>query len=213
MADAGFATLVIEGEGGYNVEQVSRFLLALDRAYNSLLVLENVVLSPHDLAHTQWFPQLTEHSSAAQRVHVLSEVSSSLLFPAEMTDLIRPRDRLVLRAVHLESPGWWKVIGQLNPLETIRKYLKDQHERRKDRQYREPAEARKLELQNKLLQLDWIDKALTVAHKHGATDKEMATLRQNLIYQPLAQLDVFQDEGLISTATIVDAEPGERSNG
>jgi hypothetical protein len=213
MADPELATLVIEGEGGFEVKQVSRFLVALDTAYNSLLVFENVVLNPQGLAHSTWLPLLTDHVPLPRRIHLLADASSGILFPAELESLVQPHDRLLLRAVRLESPGLWKMVGQLNLLETIRKYLNDRHERRKDRQYREAAEQERLALQNRLLQIKSIDNALTVARKHGASDGEMASLRQHLLYQPLAQLNEFQDSGLISTATIVDAEPKEHHNG
>ena len=32
-----------------------------------------------------------------------------------------------------ESPGFWEFLGSLNPLEVIRRYLNDRHERAKDR--------------------------------------------------------------------------------
>src|SRR5580704_6692033 len=46
-------------------------------------------------------------------------------------------DRLVLSSVSLNSPGAWSFLGNFISLETIRKYLQNRHERRKDTNYRE----------------------------------------------------------------------------
>jgi len=47
-------------------------------------------------------------------------------------DNIIPQDeRLVISKVTFQSPGFWEFLGSLNPLEQIREYLKDRHERQK----------------------------------------------------------------------------------
>ena len=66
--------------------------------------------------------------------------------------MITPQYELVLDGVSLSSPGAWDFLGKLNPLDVIRQYLTDRHERRKDKEYREAHENRKLYLENKLLE-------------------------------------------------------------
>jgi hypothetical protein len=55
--------------------------------------------------------------------------------------------------VQLTSPGFWDFLGKLMPLETIRQYLNDRHERAKDREYRNEAEEKRLDLENRLLEM------------------------------------------------------------
>lgn len=75
-----------------------------------------------------------------------------------------PDDRLELRRISIESPGFWEFFGALNPLQQIREYLKDRHERRKDVDYRDAAG---LLLESELLQ-------------RQITEKENGILRDQL---------------------------------
>jgi len=93
-------------------------------------------------------------------------------------------------------------VGKLNPLEQIRLYLNDRHERRKDREYRESEEAAKLRLQNAALETQVLRDRITAAREMGATDEDLAPLLDRFVRQPLNGLDRFQDEGLIENADI-----------
>lgn len=53
-------------------------------------------------------------------------------------------DRLIILKVNIQSPDFWEVIGSLNPLEQIREFLKDRHERKIDDHYRSRAKIRQL---------------------------------------------------------------------
>ena len=57
--------------------------------------------------------------------------------PEEIASLVPRKEQLILSAVKLTSPGFREFSGTLNPLEVLRKYLNDRHERRKDHEYRE----------------------------------------------------------------------------
>src|SRR5690606_11924323 len=50
--------------------------------------------------------------------------------------IILPSDALVINRVNIQSPGFWEFLGSLNPLQQIREFLKDRHERKKDKKYR-----------------------------------------------------------------------------
>jgi hypothetical protein len=113
---------------------------------------------------------------------------------------------LILRGVRLESPGFWDFVGKLNPLEVIRQYLNDRHERRKDRSYREAAEARKLDLENQLLENKVIRERIQIAQELGATEEDLAPLLNEFVYRPLNGLDVPQDRDLIEIAEFIKDE-------
>jgi len=61
-----------------------------------------------------------------------------------------PKDLLEIASFSIHSPGFWEVLGGLNPLQQIREYLNDRHKRRQDREFREAAEKKKLEIENEL---------------------------------------------------------------
>lgn len=94
-------------------------------------------------------------------------------------------------------------MGALNPFEVFRKYLSDRHERRKDRDYRESAEERKLILENLSTETRVISERVRLAREMGATDRDLAPLLNELIYKPLVALDRYQDKGVIEDAEIL----------
>ena len=104
-------------------------------------------------------------------------------------------------------------MGKLNPLEVLRQYLNDRHERRKDREYREPAEARKLELENELLELKVITQKVEFLKELGGfTPQDIDLLKDQLLKRPLQQLNFSQDQGLIVDAQIVDPESEKKKS-
>lgn len=107
-----------------------------------------------------------------------------------------------MSAASLNSPGAWEFLGTLNPLEVLRNYLNDRHERRKDCEYRESAEHRRLDLENLILKNRLISERVRLAKDMGATDRDLAPLFNELIYRPLVALDRYEDKGIIEYAEI-----------
>jgi hypothetical protein len=119
-------------------------------------------------------------------------------------DTVLPKYRLVVTSVRIESPGLWEFLGSLNPLQQIRQYLNDRHERRKDREYREEAEKKKLELENDILQAAVWEKEDAVLHGRinmlkelGYTEEEIRQLAWGNLGPPLKELGGHQDSGFI----------------
>jgi hypothetical protein len=107
----------------------------------------------------------------------------------------------------MKSPGYWDFLGKLNPLEVTRQYLQDRHERRKDREYREAAEKRRLDLDNTLLENKVIKERIEIAKNLGATEEDLAPLLNELVIKPVRELDRYQDRGAIETGEIVKGLP------
>jgi len=66
----------------------------------------------------------------------------------KFSDLVLPDEKLIVHKVNIESPGVWEFIGTLNPLQQLREYAKERHERRKDKEWREAEEQRQMSLDN-----------------------------------------------------------------
>ncbi|MBV9512110.1 MAG: hypothetical protein JO303_17700 [Caulobacteraceae bacterium] len=120
--------------------------------------------------------------------------------------MIPDAERLILAAVDIASPGVWEFLGSLHPLEVLRRYLNDRHERRKDRDYRETAEQRRLHLENLKLEDGIIADRIRLAREMGATDRDLAPLLNALVNRPLAALDKHQDRQLIGAAEMADVK-------
>lgn len=197
----------INGHGEVEVELVAAYLIDLRHAYNSILVFETTLDgfqrayrdSPYPFYVGNLAPPLLRRGSRFTREWPASA--------EEVAALVPHSEQLVLASVRLESPGFWEFIGKLNPLEVIRKYLNDRHERRKDREYRESAEARKLNLENLKLENTVIRERLAMARKFGATERDLAPLLNELVFRPLGVLDRHQDKGVIENVELPRLPP------
>ena len=195
------ARLRVHGRGGVEVELVATYLTDLKHAYDSLLLFEATIDGMRRLARDFPFPRHPFGTDFGW-----PPVSRRTSWPptAEAVASFVPRkEQLVLSAVRLNSPGFWEFLGTLNPLEVLRKYLNDRHERRKDHEYRESAEQRRLALENLSLESRVILERVRLAKEIGATDRDLAPLLNELIYKPLMALDRYQDKGVIEHTEIV----------
>lgn len=181
--------LRIHGDGDAYVGDVSGFLQALEYAYNSAYVFDSIIEEAEDLYRTGNSPGLP--------IRNLLWMAWWPPTPEKVAAMVPEADRLRLIGVELHSPGFWDFLGKFIPLETIRLYLNDRHERQKDRQYRSRIEAEKLELENFKDKID-------VLKQLGATDKDLALLKEQLLAKSLRQLNSYQDNGLILEGEIVD---------
>jgi hypothetical protein len=119
-------------------------------------------------------------------------------------DSVLPEYRLVVKSVRIESPGLWEFLGSLNPLQQIREYLNDRHKRRQDREFREAAEKKKLELENDILQRTVWEKdnavlrdRISILKEVGWSDDEIRQLVWANVGPPLKELGSHQDSGFI----------------
>jgi hypothetical protein len=197
----------IHGNGEVEVELVATYLADLTYAYNSILVFETAFDSLRRL-YPESGPLLFSSILFGRPRRGSRFFGSWQLTRDEITSLVPISERLVLAGVELHSPGAWDFIGKLNPLEVLRQYLNDRHERRKDRAYRESAEARRLKLENLKLENEVIAGRISVAKQMGATDRDLAPLLNELVFRPLGLLDHYQDKGVISSV-----EPPRRISG
>ena len=190
--------LRLHGNGEVLVEDVYKYLNALEYAYNCAYVLESITQQAEEIARQYETPPIPLRN---------------LLWgnwwpptPEKVAGLVPSEDKLKLRGVELNSPGFWDFMGTLNPMEVVRQSVCDHHERRKDREYREPAEARKLELENELLAIEVFEKKLQILKEIGATPQDLSLLKDQLLKKPLQGLNPSQDQGLIVDAQIVNPE-------
>ena len=105
---------------------------------------------------------------------------------------------LELKGAVFQSPGYWDFLGKLNPLENIREYLNDRHDRIKDIEYRNRYEKEELDLKNKLLKLDVINKAIKTSKNAGIPDSEITKILRDNVLTPMLKLETFQDAEIIS---------------
>ncbi|RDK82776.1 hypothetical protein [Marinirhabdus gelatinilytica] len=113
--------------------------------------------------------------------------------------LILPSDSLKINKVNIQSPGFWEFLGSLNPLQQIREYLKDRHERIKDKNYRSRQEEQIGELEITEKQTRILNGRIETLKSLGFSDIEIRQMVNSLIQEPLNRLNKFQDNGQIET--------------
>lgn len=195
--------LRVHGQGEVEVELITEYLGDLKHAYDSVLVFESVIAGLIRASREipfPWHPLGMHIGWPLGPRRAVRYVRDWPPTAEEISSLVPHSEQLVLFAVQLSSPGFWEFLGKLNPLEVIRQYLNDRHERRKDREYRESAERRRLTLENLSLENRVLSERMRLAKELGASDQDLAPLLNELVYKPLTALDHHQDKGVIEYA-------------
>lgn len=119
---------------------------------------------------------------------------------------IYPPDQLEISRIKIQSPGWIELIASLNPLQQIREYLKDRHERRKDKLWRWESEKKREEAELDLLRTQAERERIGAIRDFHGLLQEMDISpeeRQKILWQrvgaPLSRLARHQDSGLIGS--------------
>ena len=115
----------------------------------------------------------------------------------DIDKIILPNDRLIISKVNIQSPGFWEVLGSLNPLQQIREYIKDRHERKKDNKYKSRQEEELAELEITERRGRIINQRIETLRGLGYSDSEIRQLVTAMVIQPLNRLGGHQDNGQI----------------
>ena len=122
--------------------------------------------------------------------------------------------KMTFYRVEFTSPGFWKFLGALNPLETVRKWCADRHERRKDIDYREAHEAEKMRLDNEKLKTEVVQGRIRTLEQAGVPKDKIREALARYLVEPLTRLQRHQDAGLVGGAETVrlddDGKDGPR---
>lgn len=115
--------------------------------------------------------------------------------------ILLPEDVLQIDAIRFSSEGFWSFLGSLNPLETIRKWVQDHHERKKDNLYRSREEDRGMQIDNAIKNVELLSKTADLFQRLGVSQDEA---RRALLpaAQSLCDLDDKMDQGLVTRADL-----------
>ncbi|GHY85059.1 hypothetical protein VCSRO120_3556 [Vibrio cholerae] len=97
-------------------------------------------------------------------------------------------------------------MGKLNPLEVLRQYLNDRHERKKDEDYRNTLEKEKLGIENDILKLEFTRQVIEVARQTGHSEEEIRSIVRDQIVIPLISLDALSEKGMVTYVEIPEDE-------
>lgn len=224
--ESGLLRLPWVADEAISIDVVSHFSRALERAYNQTWLFQNVPAKEFRLKFEPR-PRVSQKKSKARTASELTrgfEGPESPLGRGALGRYAVPiQKRLVLKSVVIQSPGFWEVIGDLNPLEVIRKYLQDRHVRRQDRAYRETEEAARLSLENQAQELENFERATRISllenevvagrivllRRAKVPEEAIQRAVQGMLTQPLRSLGRYQDDGLLGRPELKDSTDGE----
>ena len=191
--------LVIVANRGGTIAEILAFLSDVEAAYIALYSFDRFWVS-RDQRRSRRLEWLMYSGDPLRELGFFKYTS---IEPA----MIPPSARLSLERVQIESPGIWEFAASLNPLEQIRKFLIDRHERRKDKKYREQSEKERLKLDNELIQAQIVKQSIANLHymikvmgEAGIDDDVLQQIIWAQVGNPMSRLGVHQDTGLIGGA-------------
>jgi hypothetical protein len=135
-----------------------------------------------------------------------TSITKTLSIIPNVRELILPKDTLFINKVNIASPGFWEILGNLNPLSQIREYLKERHERLKDKEWRNELERRKMTLENINFETDIVSKQIDLLKKADIPEEDIQRFVMRHYYNPLAKLNPYQDSGMIQSAELIDVK-------
>ncbi len=216
--------LRIKAEKLGTVKEVNQFLTDFDFAYNSIYSFDFLVdsLSNDRQRRLQQFDERFHHlrkywkeySSRKdfpfdpflyelfldRNLYSRDEISINLLelqSRLHIEKIVLPSDRLTILKVNIQSPGFWELLGSLNPLQHIREYINDRHERQKDKKFRSRQEEELGELSIIEKKNNIINQKIEILRNLGYSEQEIRQLVVSMVIEPLNKLGSHQDNGLI----------------
>lgn len=125
--------------------------------------------------------------------------------PVLLLDEPNPEPLLIAR-IQINSPGLWDFLGSLSPLEVLRRYLNDRHERKRGEDFR-ALELEEKRLQNEMLRTQVIRERIALFREFDETASLIQAAEFARASVALGRVDSSQDSGLIGAASIHYQEP------
>jgi hypothetical protein len=189
------AILTLNAKLPVTVKEAAQFLEELDSTYKHLRLLEIIQEEVSSQAvfsiHSFW-----------GYLHQEGEIDIPEFY-------LTPNDSLILARANFNSPGFWEVLGSFNPLQQIREFLNDRHLRKKDADYKNELEKRKLQLENAEIETDILGKQINLLEKIGYSKAQIRKMLNKHYYNPLARLGENADKAEV-TMVKVERAPSAR---
>lgn len=189
-------TVKLNLERGATISEFSSFLSDLEGAYLSL----------YQLPSREWTRSLER-----LRLWPIEFFGPEFLYGGSRIDRIRPEnvyppDQLEISRITIHSPGWIELIGSLNPLQQLRDYLKDRHERKKDKEWRGEFEKKRADAELEIILIQAERERVGVLkdfyellNRMDVSPEEKKKILWERVGAPLTKLARHQDRGLLGS--------------
>lgn len=190
-------TIRLNIERGASVAEFKSFLDDLETAYLAVYALPS---------NQEWrslerrFPFLIEFLGAGFFTHRFANTER---FGSEN---VFPLDQIEITRISIQSPGFVELLAAFNPLQQIREYLKDRHERKKDKEWRWESEKDRAAAEVNILRIQAEREGTSAIREFselldsiGLREEEKQKILWERVGGPLARLGKHQDSGLLGS--------------
>jgi hypothetical protein len=184
--------------------RATRLLTGVTTAYDDLIRFFELANRLGDIANDpdEYGPQIRRKSAISDREFLNSTLHDWLLrddlpFPWKPTG----SDILYLHRAEFSSPGIIELIGKLNPLEQIRLYIQERHERKISR------EKARVEIAHDYL--DLLQKTTLMLRDAGVKQADIRRILERRIIQPLTALDDLKSSDIVENFSVIEVIPAE----
>jgi hypothetical protein len=195
------AKIRIHAEKLGDIRKVTQYLQTIEKVYNHLYTMHFIVEDA-----TRRHSELNKGSWREKSIR-------TIISGKRPDEIVLPEDHLQVSSIIINSPGFWEFLGSLNPLEVLRKYLCDRHERLKDQTYRNRIEEEKGELENEKLRMQVVEEKVNLLRKLGVPEDKIRNAVFKHVIRPLSMLDDFQDKRMIQDAEIISEDENPKPKG
>ena len=190
-------TIRLNIERGAAVTEFTTFLQDLEDAYLAVYSLPSLRDWRHGRRRFPFPPEFYE-------VPFLQQLRSSA--KAVPREDAYPLDQLEITKLKIESPGFIELLASFSPLQQLREYLKDRHERTKDREWRSETEKSKALMELDILRIQYESSRIGAIKEFHDLLKDMhidPEERDIIIWEkigvPLSKLGRHQDSALLGS--------------
>ncbi len=209
IENEGDETLRMELGDSLYLDQLIHALSDFTWAYNAIYYFLDVTDDIEQISRAwrrsepYWPPGMPYFYGLPFKTKGRSSASVELVPPerVELAGYVHPRDRLIVKGCQIASPGWLDVIGKLNPLDVLRQWAQDRHERQKDTAYRDAEDRRKRQLENDLLETELIKKRIELM-KEAGVPKTVIKKMISAIVLPMQHLQRQMNDGVMTNITL-----------
>lgn len=192
-SEYGVATLRVSGS--WSVKEFNQFLQTLRNAYLASFGINEILLDRTSLRDEYNYGGLDRRHEL-----IISNISA--------------KEELRIHRIKISSPGIVEIIGALNPLETIRKFLQDHRqarleerklstEEKKDKDYRIAAEKAKAVLEIESLRTRVVKEKADLLRDVGFSQEQIRPYIREQLEKPLEELVSYQDQGKLTSVSVV----------
>jgi len=186
-----------------DIRDIIQYLQVLEMAYNHLYAFE-FIISDAKLRHKKLNESTYSSWGTTKPVRTIPNIRKPV-------EVVLPDDRIQITSIIIKSPGFWEFLGNINPLEVIRKYLCDRHERKKDEAYRNQQERERGELENEKVRTQIVQEKVNVLKDLGVPEEKIRKALFEHVIKPLGELDTIQDKRLVVDAEIIGGNSSDHS--